>query len=135
MSTNYYWRHNICSCCDRYDEWHIGKNLTSFEGRFGEPDWDDKTRTFLNPPPVVASWRQWRDLIRSGGQVWNEYGERIDTEVFIADVESTGEANRRRQYDWVANHTAPYWDRKLGVVPRGEWLDEDGFSFYGGEFS
>lgn len=135
MGTNYYWRHNICSCCGRYDEWHICKSLVSFEGRFGEPDWDDAARKFLPAPPTVASWRQWRDLIRSGGEVWDEYGKQVDVEEFISDVESTDRANRRRQYDWVVDHPDPFWDRKFGVVSRGEWLDEDGFSFYGGEFS
>jgi hypothetical protein len=36
VGTNYYWRHNICFCCNRSDEWHICKSLISFEGH-GQP--------------------------------------------------------------------------------------------------
>lgn len=137
MGTNYYWRHNICDCCHRYDEMHICKSLRSFRGYFGEREWSDEHRRMLPAPPLVVSWRQWRDKLRSAGEVWDEYGTRQDTEEFIARVEAVPLADRRRQHDWVVEHYPPgvLGHRPVGVQPDGEWLDADGFSFYGGAFS
>lgn len=136
MGTNYYWRHNICSCCGRYDSMHICKSLVSFQGYFDEAEWDDERREFKPAPPLIVSWQQWKAKLRAGeGEVWDEYGDRLDTEQFIADVEATDADNRRRQYDWVVRNDGLGYHREFGVVPRGEWLDPDGFSFYGGEFS
>lgn len=136
MGTNYYWRHNICSCCGRYDQQHICKSLVMFRGYFDEPEWDNDRREFKPAPPLIVSWQQWRAKLRSDeGEVWDEYGDRLDTEEFILDVEATDADNRRRQYDAVVSYGTPFLERKFGVQPRGDWLDADGFSFYGGEFS
>lgn len=136
MGTNYYWRHNICTCCGRYDEWHICKSLISFEGHFGEPVWDEADLRFNSAPPLVTSWEEWKGLIRKDGEVWDEYGVQHDVEEFIPRVEATDPAARRRQYDWCAAHPERLGDIRVGPVgERSYWLDADGFSFYGGEFS
>lgn len=136
MGTNYYWRHNICACCNRYDEWHICKSLVSFQGHFDIDEWDEQTISYRPTKVLVASWEQWKTLLRTGGEVWSESGYSIPTDEFINDVESTDPANRRRQYDWCVSHPN-YVDRAhIDRVDRsGNWLDADGFSFYGGEFS
>lgn len=134
MGTNYYWRHNACGTCDRYDEWHICKSRVSFRGRFEAPEWDEDTCSYGPQRPVVVSWQEWKALLRGGGEVWDEHGVRLAAAAFIADVESTSRAARRRQYDWCVAH--PERVQNVDVVgDRGTWLDADGFSFYGGEFS
>jgi hypothetical protein len=136
MGTNYYWRHNICSDCGRYDELHICKSLISFQGHFAEAEWDNVAKLYAPPALIVASWAGWKDLIRDGGEVWDEYGHRQVPEDFIARVEATDPVSRRRQYDWCVGHPEDVPPRRIDRVgPRGEWLDADGFSFYGGDFS
>lgn len=135
VSTNYYWRHNICACCGRHDEWHICKNLTSFEAHFGPAEWDDTIKRFTAPPPLVTTWAEWKGLLRTEGQVWDEYGHRHDVEAFIARVENTKPEDRRRQYDWCATHPQLGVRHLDCVQVDGDWLDPDGFSFYGGDFS
>jgi hypothetical protein len=135
VGTNYYWRHNICFCCNRSDEWHICKSLISFEGHFSEGEWDDAAKAWPDIP-VITSWRDWVTKLTSGGEIWDEYSVQHDTEEFIARVEATDRAARRRQYDWCMNHPDRLGGIRVGSVgPRSYWLDADGFSFYGGEFS
>lgn len=136
MGTNYYWRHNICSCCGRYDELHICKSLVSFEGHFAEAERDETSGKYAPPAALIVSWSQWRNKLRDGGEVWDEYGLRHDTAEFIAFVEATDPVARRRQYEWCVNHPHIVPPRRIDRIgPCGEWLDADGFSFYGGEFS
>lgn len=127
MSTNYYHRTNICSCCDRYDETHIGKNTSGFEAVI---DWDtDDGR----PVMVVSTWQEWKERLLAGGEVYDEYGTRIPTDEFIAERESLSMDARRRQYDWMAANRPS----EISWVPERDhtWLDPEGFTFYGGEFS
>ena len=133
MGTNYYWRHSICTCCQRYDEWHICKSLASFRAHFGEEQWNAETLRYDLPPALVSSWAGWKELLRKDGQVWDEYGDQHDVDRFISDVEAVPTEARRRQYDWVAANRP---SSHVGQVTQyGDWLDPDGYSFYGGEFS
>lgn len=129
MGTNYYHRTNICDCCGRYDAKHICKSMTTFQAIWewgGEYDCDQIV--------TVSSWQQWKERLLADGEVWDEYGEKWDIEKFIADVESTEVAWRRRQYDWCLAH--PQRVESLGEISaKGEWIDADGFSFSGGGFS
>ena len=44
-------------------------------------------------------------------------------------------AERARQYQWVRDHLGEIGCRNIDVVALGnDWLDDAGFSFYGGEF-
>jgi hypothetical protein len=122
MGTNYYHRYNSCEHCGRHDERHICKSLVMFRG-YRSSEWDD-------PPSedLIVDWRTWKTVLRADGEVWDEYGRHVPTEQFIADVEDTDKAARRRQYDFMMRHPgygSSYTD----------WLDPDGFSFCDGEFS
>lgn len=135
MGTNYTWRHNICECCGRYDELHICKSFHTFRGHFGD-DWDEVDHRIVRPP-IVVSWKGWVEKLRSGGQIFDEYRRQHDIEEFIAAAEALPRAQRRQHFDYVAANYLPGqcgW-REKAVKPDGEWLCEDGFSFYGGEFS
>lgn len=133
MGTNYYHRTNICECCDRYDETHICKSLTSFEAVIVWGGENDCERIV-----TVGSWQQWKYRILEGGQVWDEYGKMIPVATFVADVESVDPERRRWQYDWCVRNQG-LSGLRIPIVdcptPDGEWLDADGFSFSGREFS
>jgi hypothetical protein len=130
MGTNYYWHPPACEHCGRSDDaLHVCKSHISFHGVF---DWDDDGK----PVPVIVSWEQWKHHLRTTeGRIVDEYGHEYDVEAFITRVESTSPEARRWQYDWVIEHVSTSRDRPLAVAPGGTWLDPDGFSFYGGEFS
>ena len=133
MSTIYYWHHNICKPCGRYDRLHICKSLVTFRGYFGD-EWDEEKAVFVYPP-LIVSWLDWTEKLLSEGEVWNEYGDRIDTHEFINLVESTDLEARRRNYDWQVAHPDAIGGTDLGVAPGQSWLDDMGFSFSGREFS
>lgn len=134
MGTNYYHRSNICSCCRRYDETHICKSMVTFEAVV---EWREEPNDGTQVV-TVGSWQQWKERILAGGEVWDEYGEKWDTEKFIERVENVPLEHRRRQYEWCVEHGfGALIESSLtdGPEPMGEWLDADGFSFSGREFS
>jgi hypothetical protein len=128
MGTNYYAVHDKCEHCGRFERTHICKSLITFRGQF---TWDSDG----DPEPWLTSWADWRHFLCGPkvDHIVDEYGDRHDITEFIDRVEASTPAARRRQYDSVMEHDLLH--RKPGVVPGGDWLDPDGFSFYGGEFS
>lgn len=132
MSTNYYAETAPCptAClhCSRVDTIHICKSMTSFRGYIPDPDWPDEFTARLGE---IRDWATWRTVLRSPEvlRIHDEYGRTHDVEEFIAEVEATDPAARRRQHDWMAGHCP-------AEVARGdEWLDPDGFSFTSSAFS
>ena len=112
-----------------YDQQHICKSLTSFEGVVVWPD-----EPPFEPIVTVGSWQAWKErLLEAPGQVWDEYGRQIEVEDFIDQVEAVGPAGRGHQYQWYVEHRPDLLSDT--PQPGKEWLDADGFSFYGGEFS
>lgn len=121
MGTNYYAYPEPCSApcahCTQ-SEVHIGKSLVMFEAHDTSP-WGR-----------IETWADWKRALRSPGvTVIDEYDTNHGVEGFIARVEATEPAARRRQYDAVrCNHPTHF--------ARGDdYLDPDGFSFTRGEFS
>lgn len=128
MGTNFYLRTNVCSHCDRYDEVHICKSMTSF----------DTVRTFdadlTDDRITVGSWAEWKVLLLTGGGlIFDEYGRFWLTADFIEAVEGTPAEARRWQYDWMIKHRPGF----VSDVPQIDrtWLDADGFTFSGRGFS
>lgn len=126
MGTNYYWHHNECDCCGRYDEWHVGKSSGILQAI---TKWHDE-EPWLRL--VVGTWRQWKLHLRSGGSLWDEYGKQLDVEEFIAQVDAWGQEHRRRQWEWMRDH-----GRRTSTLPNPEvdYLDPDGYSFSTSDFS
>jgi hypothetical protein len=133
MSTNYYARYNLCEECNRYDELHIGKNTPTLRGYVGHYV-DDKVTE-------ITSWQQWKTWLTTtpGVTVFAEHGAEYTIAELIAMFEESSNAERRKQFDAVKNHE---WESirasasgSRGVPGVGQsWIDDDGFSFYGGEF-
>lgn len=133
MGTNYYWESEPCGCCGHSSQrLHVCKSLVMFRGHFRKPDWDDDRST---PDVQLPSWVEWRRfLLNTPGRIVDEYGDVHDRHRFIERVEATGRDARRRQCDWVRFNSPS--GQVVDVPASGlDWLDGDGFSFYGDEFS
>ncbi len=121
MGTNYYHRTNICNCCNRHDERHIGKSSAgwqfNFQGyyNFGEED-----------KPDIRSFKKWQEILQEG-KIFNEYGEEISFNEFISIVSSKQELNdNKNQYDSC---------KARGCNLNNDWKDEEGYAFTTAEFS
>ena len=122
MGTNYYWHEKdpTCSHCNRgsiSDGLHIGKRSGgwTFSWRGYEPD----HRREL--PQGIRSSKEWVDFIRSHeGAVYNEYGELIPKEEFIAMA-----------LDW----SGPDMRRHDSLPYCRVTVDEDGHDILWSEFS
>lgn len=103
---------------------HICKSHRMFEGHFKDGE------------PWLTSWADWKTYLTvatgAGARIVDECGDQYGLGEFVADVEAVPKEDRRRQYDWVA---VRYRHSRMDVIgPRGDWLDADEFSFYGGDF-
>lgn len=110
MGTNYYHRTNICDCCGRYEERHIGKHSAGWQFSFQAIDEDQL---------VIQSRKDWYNhLINESGKIFDEYGQELTLEELHAIVESSrGGIVHARRY------------------PGDGFVDEAGWSFTIGEFS
>lgn len=126
MGTNHYARVNVCHCCNRYDEVHVGKSWSMFHGFRRDPAWPDDP----DPQPfgVIESWQDWkRVLLKTPGlYLFDEYGKETNPVTYVAEVESTSPDDRGRQYRWLVDH---------GHTLDHDWTDAEGFDFHDGEFS
>lgn len=96
------------------DRVHIGKSFTHFQGH--SDVWG----------AAVWSWADWRAVLAQPGvSVQDEYGHALPVPAFVAAVEATGLAARRRQFD--AARRGPAWAGHY-------WLDPEGFTFTDGHF-
>lgn len=132
MGTNYYFRYNICSCCDRYDQLHIGKSSAGWQFTFHQVDEYIDSRA-LDPKAAllgdqetrisISSYAHWKKMIQTyvvdyqTAKIYNEYGDEIEPEALydIIDKKKSG--------------------RSHGNEVRDGLLDPEGNSFITGEFS
>lgn len=123
MGINYYHRSNICECCGRYNEKHIGKSsggwTFSFRGYRKAYEDDDIIE--------IKSYAEWLVLLQSGGLIFDEY----DREVSLADFKALVDAKRTEKL----NHTIYCRVEYPAHAERNCWLDEQGNSFDDNEFS
>ena len=105
MGTNYYHRTNTCPRCGRYDEQHIGKSSAGWSFSFHGTE-------------TIRSYKGWLKVLEGGGKIFNEYGD----EVTLADFKELVKYKSGGK-----KHAEEY--------PRDNWLDEEGYSFSGYEFS
>lgn len=102
MGTNYYFRHNCCEYCERYDELHIGKSSLGW------------TFSFRGHKELgINSWKDWQEFIENNeGDIFDEYGSPASLESLrnLVEVKRDGR-----------NHSVEY--------PDGHYLDLEGHSF------
>lgn len=127
MGTNYYQRTDICKCCNRYKERHIGKNSAGWEFSFQGHNNEDY--------PEIYSFEDWKRELQADGKIFSEYGEEISFEDFVKLVEEkqNGKWNDRpnlNHYDWCKEHS-----EERGYSMDNDWKDKEGYSFTFSEFS
>ncbi len=120
MGCNYYLRENRCECCGRTDEEkHIGKDSVgwqfSFQGYRAEG---------AEPGERIVSYADWLKRLDAGGEIYDEYGDRVTLDEFKALVQA--KQSEPRNYAIYCQPRYPGLD---------VWLDAEGYSFSGGYFS
>lgn len=119
MGTNYYWHDRPCSHCGRHDEIHVCKSRTiwrAYEHRLLHPEHPEWGHAVESPFGFeLRTFAQWREILTTRpGELYDEYGVRIeDVAKWLDEVPAV---ERRSKSDG------------------GEFLDPDGYRFFGGEF-
>ena len=112
MSTNYYARYNICECCGRYDEMHIGSTYRALQTQTG-----------------IRTWEQWCNFLRKPNiKVFDEYGRELEVNEFIQGW------TPRPNGELLVKEADEHWNRMFGT-PSGDFLDDQGFYFIDRDFS
>jgi hypothetical protein len=124
MGTNFYVRYNVCECCDRSDELHVGKSSSGLRA-YRQPMWSLENVT---PIGEIYSWQDWKRFFAEvPHETWDEYGRQITDSEVIDWFEGLSAERRRRQYDAVQE------------IPSGlrasYWLDSEGFTMCSEDFS
>lgn len=117
MGTNYFLRIDCCDKCGRSDEErHIGKASAGWTFSFqGYHDYDYPIKSF-------ADWKA--EIDREDTAIYDEYGRNVDKNEFYNLVEKKKSER--------LNHTVESSKHQWGD---DVWVDEEGHSFSGGEFS
>ena len=132
MGTNYYFRRPACDHCRRADpEVHVcksGMTWRAYPNRLLDekrPEWGFEHQSPFGFP--VVSLADWRTVFTTvPGELWNEYGERIDDPVAWLDgMKPPNEDLATRYRGW------HFHDLTSG----DDWFDPVGFFFHTGEFS
>lgn len=144
MGTNYYLRYNICKCCNRYNEIHIGKSSYGWSFTFHAPDEYINAST-LDPKIAllddheiqikISSYKEWKEFFQKyiieyeTAKIFDEYGTEISLEEFYDMVEiKKGGKNH-------AHEMATDFKYSSTHDPERDFIDEDGNSFSRVEFS
>lgn len=115
MSTNYEVRVDICTRCNRYDSFHIGKTAAGWTFSFHGERKEGTDRTPLGI--VINSFEDWKPILKHS-KIFNAYGEGIPYDEFVEMVESMKGKKHANEFPEVYN-----------------WLDDDGHSFSEGVWS
>jgi len=125
MGTNYYHRTNICDCCNRYDEKHIGKSSAGWQ--FSFQGYEDA--------PEILSYKDWLRvlwqslMIDKTGKIFNEYNKEMSYDDFVEMVKKK-QSGPHNQYDEVQKEC-----KERGYSIQNDWKDEEGYAFTFAEFS
>lgn len=76
MGTNYYLRTNICECCNRYDERHIGKSSSG---------WHFSLRIYQYDDVSIQSLADWQEEWKKG-KIYNEYGHEVTPSEMLKNI-------------------------------------------------
>ena len=120
--TRFFWRHNACAHCGRYDEMYIG---AAFDGMF-----KFLFQGYRRGPKglllkKVVSFEDWVTLLESGGKIYDQYERQWTIKEFLALVNE----NQDRKCDFLYSRKDFYF--------RGAhcWQDNADYSFCDGEWN
>ena len=123
MGCNFYLRKNECTCCNRYDEIHIGKSSHGWTFSFKGYDKNHYEDNGFDKP--IKSWKDWKEVLNKEDNIYDEYGQKISLEELEALIED--------RKDQPNNHTKYCKSREHDCISY-VWLDDEGNSFRGTEF-
>lgn len=137
MGTNYYIRYNICKCCDKYDEFHIGKNSMGWQFTFQKISSNDEINLkHLDPKTMLLdkdiyvelkSFTDWESFIKKyvvdfeTAKIYDEYDKEITPLDFFNMI-------KEKQTPENKIHT-------IEVNDNNSYLDLQGHCFIRGDFS
>ena len=100
MGTNYYWHNetNKCEHCGRCDteEIHIGKSSAGWTFSFHGTE-------------EIRSWKDWQVKVKSGGEVFDEYGDKCSFEDLRQTVEERSHPSGLRNHADLSNPSSTLW--------------------------
>ena len=118
MGTNYYQRTDICECCKRFKQRHIGKNSMGWQFSFqGYSGFEDN--------PKIKSFEDWKRELQADGKIFDEYGRELTFEEFVELVEKS-QTEKLNHYDWC---------HKQGYDMGNDWKDPEEYAFGFRDFS
>ncbi len=92
MGTNYYLRHDLCNCCSRYNELHIGKNSYGWKFVFQ-----------ANEENELVTYDKWADFLKleveRESKIFDEYNKEISLKDFIDMVENKQKDTKNKNHD------------------------------------
>lgn len=135
MGTNYYFRYNLCKCCDRYDELHIGKSSGGWQFLFHCIDEDIDLHN-IDPKSILLDISETHVVIDSY-EVWKKFINKFVLEYGIAKIfdEYDREVTPAELYDKIDSKRKLLSHYHNVKEDRQCFLDPDGHSFIRGEFS
>jgi hypothetical protein len=123
MGTNYYHHYDICGECGRSESRHIGKLSWGWTFAFRGYPGDDYTGQ-----PEIRSLADWEQLLRSGGEIRDEYGDAMTVDEFLSMVRKKATSSNNQTLYIRA-------DTRWSELRESCWLDPEGHSFSSNEFS
>ena len=118
MGTNFYHRENICECCNRYDEKHIGKNSYGWQFFFQG-----------HTTPEIRSFKDWIGELAASGKIFDENGKEFSLDEFIQIVKEK-QSQPNNHYDYCKER-----EKERGFLADDNWKDREGHPFSYSEFS
>jgi hypothetical protein len=89
MGTNFYARTNICKCCNRYDERHIGKSSAGW-----------CFSLHVHPDDGIKSLDDWQKIFDNGAELRDEYGAEITPSGMMKIITERWFTNEDRPYGY-----------------------------------
>ena len=122
MGTNYYQRTDICKCCNRFKERHIGKSSMGWQFNF--QGFDEGYGM-----PIIRSFEDWKRELKADGKIFDECGQELSFNEFVEFVESK-QIEPNNHYDECSKEC-----EKRGYNMDNDWKDDEGYAFTSSEFS
>lgn len=134
MGTNYYIRYNICECCDRHDELHLGVSsygwsftFQAINQRLSFKETDPKAALLGENETrfIIVAYRNWKEFITryvinyKTAKIYDEYEDEVSPKQLYDLIESkkNGKSHYKEAQD------------------KYSFLDNEGNSFISNDFS
>jgi hypothetical protein len=120
MWCNYYARENICKCCGRYDDIHIGKSSGWWDFTFHRVDeyvWEEEKHIKITNRAELEEYLQ-----KGWISIWDEYDKEITIKDFFSLVDE------KKKINWKAHK------KTINKYGSDSYYDNTDNFFMGGDF-